>query len=292
VLKPKLILSLFVLMGSLFTSAEVSARSYRASDGTDVVKDKLFPKRKSLEISPRFGLILNQSYVDSVLTSLGVNYYMSEEWGFGLDLTLAINSDKTERTCIESFYNDPGDDMSEVCNPDPTELIQVRDQYGQAGSGVKEKPNYGPAYVPVREIGQIISVNALWNPVYGKQLIFKSFISHFDLFLESGGAIVISKYYPKRNILANSLKARGEKLADSDLDGNIGATPEETYAWGLSGRPPAQDKANVALNLGIGQKFHFGALHFNLLLRNMLILGTPSGFESLFAFSTGLGVRF
>jgi hypothetical protein len=158
--------------------------------------------------------------------------------------------------------------------------------------------------VPIREIGNIIVANAVWNPVYGKQLIFLSATSYFDLFFEFGLGIATSTFYPKQAQLRNGKTSRGtfpeEEIitADPDVDPNTrddvpGASVDQTDSYGMDGRPDPESQTNELLNLGIGQKFHFAKkFHFRMDLRNLTLVGTPSGFENLFILFAGAGMRF
>lgn len=258
----------------------------KAVEGKENVKDKLYPKKKKFELNiPNAGLVLNQSYVNTFLIGGGFTYFRTEEWGFGLDFTLASNSDKPERECIETFYNDPLDEIGEPCGG--SDVIA-----GTSG-------NYGPAYVPIREIQNIIAVNLAWNPVYGKQLIFLSATSYFDLFVDMGLGLVSSRYYPKEEILRNGSKSRGQFNEDGSNPGpagdpaHIGADVNEDYAYGSSGRPDPENQTNVAAIFSVGPKFHFAdRFHIKLFLRNITLLGTPTGFENIFALYGGAGMRF
>ena len=276
---------LFCIFMSSFIGQSFSAMAYeKATEGTDVVKRKLYPKRKKIEFSaPYAGLILNQSYIESFMVGGAINYFLSESTGFGLDFGLAINSDKDERSCIENFYNDPLDKIGKACGG-PGDI-----------SDPDDKANYGPAYVPIREIQNIIVLNYLWTPVYGKQLIFMSFTSYFDLFFEFGAGLANSLYYDKRETLANGNKARGRFGRNGNQpDGqNIGAETNETDSYGESGRPSPASESHILANITVGQKFHFGGrFHVKVFLRNMTLLGTPSGFENLIALFGGAGIRF
>lgn len=255
----------------------------KSTEGGDVVMNKMYPKKKRIEVTPAMGFILNQSYVNTILLGAGVNYFFSEEWGLGVDFAVGSNSDKDERGCIENFYNDPNDEVASPC--------------GSANALGGTKANFGPAYVPIREIQNVISANLIWNPVYGKQLILLSATSYFDLFLEGGASLVSSRFYPKQETLRNGNKSRGEFDPNGDQlpppRGPIGADVNDAGSYGVSGRPDPQSQNNVALNLGVGQKFHFGkSFHIKMYLRNMTILGTETGFDNLFALMVGAGLRF
>lgn len=270
----------------LFLSLSLASMAFgydRAIEGADNVRNKLYPRKSKFEVNiPNAGLILNQSYVDSFVLGGGIIYHMSEEWGVGFDGVQVLNSDKAERSCIEQFYNDPLDELGSVCG-DEDELLALPE-----GS----KANFGPAYVPIREIQNIFTLNAIWTPVYGKQLIFMSATSYFDLFFEFGLGLALSDFYPKQDTLRNGNQSRGVFDADGNSDDNLGAGPDELYAVGEDGRPDPESQQHVLANLGIGQKFHFGnRFHIKLYLRNMTLLGTDAGFDNLFVLYGGFGLR-
>lgn len=262
----------------------------RAIEGSDNVKNKLYPRQKRFELSaPNGGMILNQSYVETLLLNAGFVYHLSEEWGFGLDVSLASNSDKAERYCIENFYNDPGKQLASPCGG-----REALDDLGDRDGADGRLANYGPAYVPIREIQNIFTLNAVWVPVYGKQLVLLSSTSYFDLFFELGGALVTSQYYEKQEILRNGNASRGTFKSDgTQPEPPIGAEPDEADSYDVDGRPEPISQSNIALNVGIGQKFHFGdKFHLKMYLRNLTLLGTPSTFENLFVLFGGFGMRF
>lgn len=265
----------------------------RATEDKDNVKEKLFPKKGRIELNlPNFGYVLNTAFVNTALLHGGITYYRSEEWGFSVEAAFGLNADRDERTCLESFYNDPKDELSEDCGD---------------GSGLNNRTsNYGPAYMPIREIKTIVSGNLVWNPVYGKQLLLLSATSYFDVFLTMGGGVVMSDYYAQRTELNNGKKPRAQYNSDNEsksqaecsanpascpLDG--GASTTETDSYGEAGRPAPEAQTNPFINIGIGQRFHFWkrfAVKFEF--RDMILLGTPDGFENYFTLWTGLGVRF
>ncbi len=275
-----------VCLLSLFFGGEVWAQNYQKStEGQEVVLNKIYPKRSKLELGGGVGFILNQSYVETTLLGAGLSYYFSEEWGIGIDFAMASNKDKPERGCIENFYNDPDDEVGVPCG-------------GPDMLGGAKNANYGPAYVPIREISNILTANVIWSPVYGKQLVLLSTTSYFDLFIEGGASLVGSKFYAKQETLNNGNPSRGQFQIDPNTGATlpnqrIGASINEEDSYGVNGRPIPQDQSNIALNLGVGQKFHFGKrFQLRMYLRNMTILGTESGFENLFALYLGAGVRF
>jgi outer membrane beta-barrel protein len=256
----------------------------RATDDKDNVKNKKFTKKSRLELDlPDVGFILNQSLVTTYLIHGGLTYFKDEEWGYGFEGSYGFNQDEDERTCLETFYNDPNNEIDNEC--------------GDKGDLPDDKnvANYGPAYMPIREIKYIVAANLVWNPVYGKQLLLLSATSYFDVFLTLGGGAIMSTYYDKTTELKNGKKSRADPIEQTDgkviLDG--GAGKDETNSYGESGRPDPTDETHFFLNLGIGQKFHFWERYsIKIEFRNMTLLGTPGGFENLFAIWSGLGIRF
>ncbi len=269
--------------------AAVAADSYeKVTDSKDVVKNKIYPKKGRLEIAgPSLGLIMNQSYVNTMLLHGGIQYFPNETWGIGAEIALGMNSDKSERNCIETFYMDPRGNIAPECgsqgNPD-------EDLAPDLGG------KYGPAFVPIREIKFIAAANYIWTPVYGKQLFMLSATSYFDLFFIVGGGIVSSDFYAKRDTLNNGNRPRGDAISEGGvrtLPPGIGADPSDADSYGEAGRPAPESQTNLLLNLGIGQKYHFlKRFYFKAELRNFTLLGTPSGFDNLFAIWGGFGVRF
>ena len=112
----------------------------------------------------------------------------------------------------------------------------------------------GPAYVPIREINYIITGNYVWNPVYGKQLLFLSSTSHFDLFFEFGGGFMMSNFYPERNVLNNGNEPRAPYYTDEpEKNVNVGALVDDDDSYGIFGRPVPLAETSPLLNLGVGQ---------------------------------------
>ncbi len=258
----------------------------KSTEGDDVVKNKLYPKKGRVELNgPNFGSILNQSYIDTFVLNGGLNYFWSEVWGIGLEFTYAMNRDRDERKCIENFYNDPNEEIPGECGS-PSNL-----------SGA-EKANFGPAFANVREYNYIFGGNLIWNPIYGKEIFFMSAVGHFDVFFTGGAGMAFSTFYPLQTKLRNGKDSRG----DFPADGSTGATtpgsgPDETdekgHYYGTEGRPTPISQSNIMVQGGIGQKFHFGkGFHIKAELRYNLVLGTPDGFDMFFTLWGGVGYRF
>lgn len=261
--------STFFLFGSY---ASAAAGGYKkATEGDDVVKNKLYPKKGKLELNgPNVGTILNQSYINTFILNAGVNYFWSEVWGLGLDFSYAINQDRDERKCIENFYNDPAYEVSKECG---------------GSDNLTGKANYGPAYVNIREYNYLFSGSMIWNPIYGKEIFFLSAVGYFDIYTVLGGGLASTTFYPMTKELNNGKQSRNGT--------DVGADPSQTDSYGTEGRPAAIQESKVFLQGGIGQKFHFGkAFNFKIELRDHIVVGTPGGFDMFFTLWGGAGFRF
>ena len=291
---------LFILLSGV-TFAQ-SKRFRKATEDDDaVIKNKLFPKKKKIELGgPDLGLILNQSYVQSFVVHANINYYWDEEWGFTLEGAMALNSDKSERFCIERFYNDFLNNVGSSCpTPDIDPAAPLYNDEGVPYRGA----SFGPAYVPIRELGTLLTGAVVWNPVYGKQLAFLTNTVYFDLFLTMGGGITQSIYYPKQTTLRNGNRSRGtappeseiaETCSEDNIPGACPRTDDSHLAFiGDKGRPDPVAESTPTITLGVGQKFHFKKrFSFKAEIRNYTLLGTEAGFDSFFMTWIGLGVRF
>lgn len=268
----------------------------KATDGKDVVMNKLYPKAERFELGlPAIGFVMNQSYVNTFLLGVDATYFLNETLGFSFVFNKGVNQDKPERSCIENFYYDPSNEVGVACG-DASNLKG-------ADKNNDQFPRFGPAYVPIREIQQMMFANVVWTPVYGKQLLSLGATSYFDLFLELGVGLAGSTFYKKQAVLKNGNLPRGvyidpndptnDKAAANANNAAIGATIDQTNSYGTAGRPAGRDESNPMLNLGLGQKFHFGKMfHFKVYVRNLTLLGTDQGFENLFALYGGIGLRF
>ena len=278
-----------VLILTSIAHAQTSGTYRKSTEGDEVVRNKLYPKDKKIELNiPNFGYIMNQSYLSTYVTGGGLTYFWSEQWGINFDFLYALNQNKDERTCLETFvnnftYNITGAECT-AQNPDAQTAVDKKTTDPKSG---KRNANYGPAYVPIRELNYVLTANATWNPVYGKQLSFLSFTNYFDLFVNFGGGLAFSKYYPLSTTLNNGKTSRGSQATNS------GAETSDSTSYGEIGRPTPENQTNLVLNLSLGQKFHFGQ-RFSLKgeIKNFTLLGTPQGFDNFFALVGGLGVRF
>lgn len=260
--------------------AATSGEYQRAGDGTEVVLRKTYPKKTRVEIEGTGGLVLNQSYTNTMLFGAGVNYFWSEEWGVGVEAMMASNTDKSERECLENFYNDPENVVSAECGD---------------GSDLTGRANFGPAYVPVRQTNTLLGAHAIWNPVYGKQIILLRAVTHFDLYVLAGGGLAMSTFWKQQTQLKGTSRSnRGTFNADTTVStGNPGAAVSESGLYGAEGRPDPESLTSIQGTFAVGQKYHFTKnLHARIELRDYLLLGTASGFDNFFALTGGLGFRF
>jgi len=277
---------LLLLLGCFTTPATSFAK---VTEGQEVVMNKLYPKTGRFELNGDFGLVLNQSYVRTFLAHGSINYYFNEVWGMGLEGAFGLNSDKGERGCIENFYNDPDGDIAAECASDGSPPL--RDDGGTS------RANFGPAYVPIRELKYLVAGNLIWNPAYGKQLIFLSATTYFDLFLSFGGGIAVSDFYPLSEQLANGRDARGDfpeatAPAGTPTPGVDPRDPDYADYIGVAGRPVPEQQMKPVVTFGFGQRYHFmKRASLKIELRNYTLLGTDSVFETFFALWGGLGVR-
>jgi outer membrane beta-barrel protein len=282
-------LSTTILFGLTGTQALAAVGGYKkATEGEDVIKNKLYPKKGKVELNgPNLGLILNQSYIDSYLINAGMNYFWSESWGMGAELSFVLNKDRYERYCVEHFYNDPDYEIADECG-EPENLQGLpKDPNGSGG-------NYGPAYVNIREYNMLLTGNAIWNPIYGKEIFFLAAVVNFDVFVTMGGGLAMTTFYELDNSLNNGKESRGNFPAPGSTTGQRpGAEPDETDSYGKAGRPTPRKESKVFLDAGIGQKVHISQkLNFKAELRNHIVLGTPGGFDMFFTLWGGLGFRF
>lgn len=272
-------------------------------EGDDVVKNKLFTKKGKLEISSNFGMILNQSYISSLVSHSSFSYFVNETWGFSLEGLYSLNSDKSERYCIEHFYNNYENNVGVSCPSEGDQVdlpLYVPGEVDAEGHPIiKKGASFGPAYVAIRELQYIVTGSAIWNPIYGKQLLLLKNTMYFDIFVTMGLGVAVSTFYPEQTILKNGNLSRGDApstIPDDCRRPLPGVCPtEENYEnyIGVKGRPEPENQLNGSVTLGIGQKVHFWQ-DFNIKfeIRNYSLLGTHNKFETFFMTWLGLGYRF
>jgi len=289
-----LILSLTVISLGVIAPSNIGLSYEKASDLNEVVLMKLFPKKEKVELDARFGLVLNSSYNNTFLANMGLTYFWSEEWGFNVEGTFAATQDKPERGCIETFYNDPNFEVDAECGD--SEALKD-DPDGDA--------NFGPAYVPIRELKNMFIGNFVWNPIYGKQIVLMSATNYFDFYIKMGGGVAMSDFYRKQPQVASGKSSRGafcRKQDSTEVKGPQGCTERsegknpgtsDQDETGITGRPDVEAQSNLTMHLSIGQRFHFmKRFLFTASLENYTLLGTDSGFDNFLALMGGFGVRF
>ena len=98
----------------------------KASDSTETVINKIYPKTGKFEISlPSFGKTLNEAFVDTYLIQGSLGYFWNENTGFHLDITMGLPVDKFERQCLENFYNNPDGIAPSAC-ADPEASVEEK----------------------------------------------------------------------------------------------------------------------------------------------------------------------
>lgn len=270
-----------------FLAAATPILAYdRATEDTENVKNKLFPKDRSFQLEGRLGYILNQSYLNTLLLNGQATYFFSEEWGVSVEGSMAMNKDKDERRCIETFYNDPHDQIASECG-DRGAIDAGR--AAEASAGQPQQANWGPAYVSIRELKYILDVNAVWNPIYGKQIILLSATNYFDFYTAMGIGIAMSDFYPKTDTLRSGNESRGDSFTDAGP--NPGTLDPADI--GDDGRPDSESQTSPLIHLSVGQRFHFlKRFMINAELKNYTLLGTESGFDNFLTLMGGVGMRF
>lgn len=279
---------------SVASAKRRKSRAYsKAVEGQAVVLNKLFPKAGRAEIVSNFGGIINQSYINSLLIQGGFNYYFSEVWGMAIEGVYAINSDKNERECLEAFYNKVDQ------NSGPPVCYQEGDDNITSGTQI----NMGPAYVPITALQYLVSFGALWTPIYGKQIFSALPVTgHMDIFFTIGGGFAMTNDYAKKtkvdgkNLRCTKSSSTDKKTTpgtdDKSLD-NCGLAFDDKENWGKNGRPDPEASTQLAINLGIGQKYYFASrLYLDIELRTYNLIGGKQAFHNFFTLWGGLGLRF
>lgn len=286
-------ITFFLMLEFLLTGQALAYE--KAVEGPDVVLDKLFPKKGKVELDARAGMMLNTSYQQTFFVNGGINYFWSETWGLNLEGYMALASDKNERRCIETFYNDPNFNVAEECGENPPV------ETSPTGPGGQQDANWGPAYVPIRELKFMFVGNAVWNPIYGKQILLLSATNYFDFYLSAGGGLAMAQVQQKQKQLPDGRPARGDwnctkknraaGLCPPGAESNPGT--DDPNEIGVTGRPTPQASTTPLIKLAVGQRFHFfNRFQLTGALENFTLLGTQSGFDNFFTIMFGLGVRF
>lgn len=252
---------LFALL--LGAATEVKAD---VDDDRPKIMNRLFPKAKSVEVSASAGYLLNPAFVDTSLFELNGRYSFSETWGLGVGFALAKSKDRNERRCVETFYNDPKHEVEAEC---------MNDDGGEGLDGAEEA-NVGPAYAPIRELRQLVTLHGDYSLAYGKMIFLHGVTSHFDLRIRFGGGMTTSDYYEQQPERRDPGVGKGE-----------------TDRYGGAGRPESQRQATPHAYVGFAEdllflkRFSFGAE-----LAYYVLIGTPHGVEQFVVMKVGAGVRF
>lgn len=260
------------------------------------VRGKLYPRENRVEIGVGGGRIMNLAFVESYIVQSSLAYYLTETFALSVEGMFFINNDTGARYCLENFYNDPGDILETPCpdlGQDPETLISP--------PSVSKLTNVGPAYVPIREIQYLASLNLIWNPVYGKMRFFLDTTLHFDIFTTIGAGFADSIFYPASTTLLDGRLSRGDftkEIGSADEcpgpPDNPGVCPNDpnfNALIGVNGRPPFVQEIVPAATFGIGQKFHlFTNFHLTAEARNYTLF-PPDGPEAYFMLWGGFVVR-
>lgn len=281
-----LVLVLLCLAAPAFAKDDLDMR---ASDRDELVLKRSYSKRASFELRLDGGTVMNQAFVETYLARAWVGRYFSETFGLGLSYAAAFNRDKDTRACVESFYNDPKKELSVQC--------ESQDPEGEIDTA--QEANIGPAYPAIRELNNLITADAVWSPIYGKQIMLQSAVVHFDLQLMAGVGIAQSTYYPTQ------MHLRGQPDHPSrgtfPESGEAGQRPGTTKAdgdsvgryYGKDGRPDPERQTNPVVTMAMAERFlFFKRFDVSMELRDYVLLGPPSGWENFLALYVGSGVRF
>lgn len=235
-------------------------------DDRPKIMQRLFPKTGTLEVSAGAGYLLNPSFVDTALVEMAARYAFTERWGVGLSLDLARTKDRYERRCVETFYNDPKHEVAAEC---------MEDDDGEGLRGAKEA-NVGPAYAPIRELRQIVTLHGDYSMAYGKMIFLHGATGHFDLRVRFGGGLTTSDYYREQT-----------------EDRTTGVSPSESDRYGPSGRPASERQTTPHVYLAIAEDLLFlKRFSFGGEVASYALLGTPQGFEYFMVLKVLGGIRF
>jgi hypothetical protein len=144
------------------------------------------------------------------------------------------------------------------------------------------------AYMPIREIGSLLSANYQWTPVYGKSLFFLSQVVYLDFYLNAGLGVTLSNFYPLKETFVD---ANGNTVNMKD----VGVIEDEQY--GLQGRPNPIAQTSPTANFAIGSRFFMARkVLLDVQLKNYSIIGSDgrggTDFSTPFALTGGLGILF
>ena len=272
------------------------ASSAKDPSGLSVeIKNRLYKTHKTFELRLQGGLILNNPYLEPMAMHGAATYYLTPNLGLGVDFLYAINTDKNERVCVETFYNTHNHNLGlPACTGsyDSQASQQHLAPYVEGGAKATPPPypNMGPAYAPIREINMVIAGTLTWLPFYGKILLFMSRVAHTHTFLTLGGGVAMSDFYPEKKTTASGHILRGPTPPAGSKKKAPGVPATNTNEYGEGGRPTPIQETTPTLTLGVGQKFHLSS-HIALLIegRGMFLFGTEDSYEVYFAVWGGLG---
>lgn len=265
------------LLGFLLLS---SAAFGRAADGDEVVLKRLYPKAQSIEIEAGAGFVLNPTFVDTQLGLATVRYHWSESWGLGLRVGIARTSDRAERLCVESFYNDPDHKAGATC----------ASQDGGAG-GKQAGVNVGPGYMPIRELRGLVGVTADYSLAYGKQILLYGATNHFDLRVRIGAGVLSSYDYDERTTIKGQ-DARPSRGDPAQSGVAVDQTDANGLLWGPDARPTPRAVYSPAAFFGLVEEFHFAQRFFiSGELSAYLSSGVGGGADLFFMVEVNAGVR-
>lgn len=295
-----MILALVTLYASTAT-----AQYRKAVETKKNVLRKKYPKIKKIEVDINGGAILNQAYITSAGVGGTITYFWKESWGLGIEGGIFINSDKSERVCIETFYNDTStDDVSgatgKVCAGQYEDVESIATEDLNAGNqavrdrpdGSSETANMGPAYVPIRTKKFYAGLNFTWSPIYGKQLMLLSNTNYFDVFFTFAGGAMFSDFHASKQE-SEPGKVYRQTRESTGSTTTAGVSPSQSELYGIDGRPDALPEINGYIHLGVGVKYHFlKVMHLQIALKNYTLVGTQeTGIDNFVTMWAGLGFR-
>lgn len=279
---------------------------YRKSvEGNEVVKGKFYPKKGRFQMNGSGGFVLNQSFVNTFLFGGSLTYHFDEWHGIHFEGLMGKSFDKQDRTCVENFYLDPeyagyhGESLPCYQGPAASAPKNAKDKEPNTRPWNEDKFNDNPktyenrrpfqknaAYMPIREIGALLSANYQWTPVYGKSLFFLSQVVYLDFYLNAGLGVTLSNFYKLQETFTD---ANGKTVNMKD----VGVVEDEQY--GMAGRPTPIAQTSPTANFAIGSRFFMARkILLDVQLKNYSIIGSDgrggTDFSTPFALTGGLGL--
>ena len=278
-----------IALCGLFVNEKATARDQRTDHSDAFILDRLFPKQGVIELGTDVGFVLNPAFVETRILQVSMRYFITETWGLGLGVGMAAANDRNERVCVESFYNDPDHEVDAPCA-----AVDEGD-----GLATAKTANIGPAYVPIREIRQMVTLYADYTLAYGKLILLHGATTHFDLRLRFGGGMTISDVYDERTYVRGrpDLQTRGALPPEGSTEPKPGVGPQDQDGDGLyygkEGRDQPRQEKVPHLYLGFAEELLFFRRFFlEGELAGLVFLGTSSGFTPVLLARFGMGVRF